>query len=388
MDPYSTYVHRIDHHLACRETEWPQRGTHYQAARSAIHEFSLWLIREGDYRGLRVPAGALERADAFLTRPIVLCGGMKSGTTLLSQLLDGHPNLLVPPGSARYFQRYCKRKLGFEKTALKWIRKLVDPTGQRPFWPIGKERDVFFAFLGSLHHLFEISEVDDDLKGLISFYLVSRKEKEGVTHWVERTTRNEFYVPKIKKAFPQALFVHIIRDPIENITSLLKWSGYKDKYNDIHYWIYSVKSQLNKAINNVNFLGEKEYRIIKYEEIVKNPQLELHSLCQFLSIPFDENLLIPTKGGMPAVSNSMYADDRATGVVFQEKNHAKWKAALSEAEKKQIVSALFQEATRLEYAYWNDEEIKQYESSRPLCMGYFKYLWAKLKNRSRLMMDW
>ena len=233
MDTYSTYIRRIDDLLVRRETEWPGRGTHYHAASSAIEEFSHWLIREGDYREFRVPSGVLERADEFLKRPIVICGGMKSGTTLISQLLDGHPNLLVPPGSARYFQRYLGKKLGFEKTALKWIRKLIDPSGQRPFWPIGKDRESLFQFLGCLHHLFEVSRHDDDLKGLIAFYIASKKGEYPITNWVERTTRNEFSLPKIAKAFPKAMFVHMIRDPLENITSLLKWSGYKEKYNDL-----------------------------------------------------------------------------------------------------------------------------------------------------------
>jgi hypothetical protein len=81
----------------------------------------------------------------------------------------------------------------------------------------------------------------------------------------------------------------------------------------------------------------------------------------------------------------MYADDRATGVILQEKNHAKWKNALSEREKTLIVSSLFEEAVHLGYAHWNREGIQRYASIAPGFMNYFQYLWAKVKNRTRFM---
>ena len=48
--------------------------------------------------------------------------------------------------------------------------------------------------------------------------------------WVEKTTSSEFYATEIIKWFPNAKFIHLIRDPRDNFASLK--SGWEERYKN------------------------------------------------------------------------------------------------------------------------------------------------------------
>ena len=47
---------------------------------------------------------------AFYERPVFVVGHRKTGTTLLQELLDGHPQLAVLPGESNHFNTFLPRK--------------------------------------------------------------------------------------------------------------------------------------------------------------------------------------------------------------------------------------------------------------------------------------
>ncbi|MFQ5422156.1 MAG: sulfotransferase, partial [Anaerolineae bacterium] len=93
--------------------------------------------------------------DRFLNVPIFLCGYLKSGTTLLTALLDAHPALVVLPGDTnllhllRRFTPLPRPQLD-EAWGAHWLKRLVNPTGQPPFWLLGQDGRAYADFLGWL----------------------------------------------------------------------------------------------------------------------------------------------------------------------------------------------------------------------------------------------
>lgn len=77
-----------------------------------------------------VPADVDVRLAAFADRPVFLCGCMKAGTTLLTQLLDDHPQLMVMPGDSHLTDFIEQRE--YEPLARHWLGRLVSPTGKTP----------------------------------------------------------------------------------------------------------------------------------------------------------------------------------------------------------------------------------------------------------------
>ncbi|MCF6366597.1 MAG: sulfotransferase [Bacteroidales bacterium] len=89
-----------------------------------------------------------KRLDKIITRPIFICGNEKSGTTLLTQLLDGKSNIFALPGDTHFIRKYGEnKKLNFENEAKHWTARMINPTGQAPFFPFGKSISVYQNFI-------------------------------------------------------------------------------------------------------------------------------------------------------------------------------------------------------------------------------------------------
>lgn len=101
---------------------------------------------------------------------------------------------------------------------------------------------------------------------------------------VEKTPANALQVKRIKKVFPDAKFILMIRDPRANINSMLKTefsTGFKFAHNiedGIH--IYRQFYEATKE-----FLKEyPEFLIVKYEDLHKKFKKAYQELSKFLEI--------------------------------------------------------------------------------------------------------
>jgi LPS sulfotransferase NodH len=109
--------------------------------------------------------------------------------------------------------------------------------------------------------------------------------KQGVEGWVDSTPTNIPHMLRIKQDFPDAKFIHIIRDPRDLVLSLDKkgWSRPLpwDKRNSLLaagvYWEWIVrKGRIYGAQLGVDYLETR------YEDLVQAPTAELAKIGTFL----------------------------------------------------------------------------------------------------------
>jgi len=113
---------------------------------------------------------------------------------------------------------------------------------------------------------------------------------QRVDRWVDSTPTNIPHIPRIKKDFPDALFVHIIRDPRDVALSLdkrgwtrpLPWDGEQRLVAAGLYWEWIVRKGRKLGAN----LG-KDYVEVRYEDLVNDPADALQKLEGFLSHPLN-----------------------------------------------------------------------------------------------------
>jgi len=109
--------------------------------------------------------------------------------------------------------------------------------------------------------------------------------KQGVERWVDSTPTNIPHMLRIKRDFPDAKFIHIIRDPRDLALSLDKkgWSRPLpwDKKNSLLaagiYWEWIVR----KGRGYGEHLGV-DYMETRYEDLVQTPATELAKIGKFL----------------------------------------------------------------------------------------------------------
>lgn len=289
---------------------------------------------------------------------LFLCGYMKCGTTLLLQLLDGHPELVVLPGDGWFMGR---RYLDCDDAAVRykkefrdhWLARIINPTGQSPFWLFGEEVEDYSAFVNHYEEWFKL--LDDKQRGhmmstVLAYCSANPQKPAGPKLWVEKTPGNEFEIERILNFFPQARFLHIVRDPRENFASLKRL--YQTRNWDWRQMSIAKKigESCAKAVFNQKELGKDRYLVLQYEKLTEDPERTLKKIQNFLGIAWTDSLLIPTVNGRNAQANTMYGDRKIIGRV-RKATKDKWKSVLSGSEKRAILNTL-KNAEKAGYS-WN-----------------------------------
>ena len=150
------------------------------------------------------------------------------------------------------------------------------------------------------------------------------------TRWVDGTPEYSFHICGLRKLFPKALFIHIVRDVTSVVRSMLNFhrvdgsilvANEQEAYN---YWFRAVSSCL---------LAERAYgpRVVfrlRYSDFVSAPESAMRSLLNFLGEPYAAECLAPLtkrinssnvpddfKIGDPATDAALV--ERATGLCAQ-----------------------------------------------------------------------
>jgi len=250
--------------------------------------------------------------------PIFIVGAHKSGTTLLRCLMDNHPQLFAIPFETHPFQilgrwilyEYRKQepititKNEILKRAQQWIQKnnrrqeimgdgfvkghldeeLFDKTFSRKLSTQINPKSILSAYFSSIYQA------------------VTSKENSNTKRYVEKSVDNVEYAIDLAKYFPDAKFIHLVRNPYANVVSLRKFKSRNFGAPLFFRLLDTLKTSYYFLHRNSNLITH--YKIITYEELVMHPEKVIPTLCSFLNIKEDELLYQPTLLGKPWRGNS------------------------------------------------------------------------------------
>ena len=266
---------------------------------------------------------------------VFLCGSMKSGTTLLLELLDGHSQLNVLPGDSWLWVRFSEKAkneiFSIEEWRNHWLRRFVNPTGQAPFWVFGDDHRDYSIFLEYMDYWFATlpdASRRPALTTVLSYFCANPKRSLSAEQWVEKTPGNEFRIDSIVSNFPRAKFIHIVRDPRENLASIKRLYYSRSWKWEARSIARSLADSYETAYENQEKLGKTNYLVVRYEDLTSNPGELMQEIAGFLQIGWEDSLLCPTINNRLAKANSMYKDRQATGVVRRSQAD-KWRSELT-----------------------------------------------------------
>lgn len=105
--------------------------------------------------------------------------------------------------------------------------------------------------------------------------------------WVEKTPMNVLHIAKIAEVFPEAKFIHMIRDGRDCAASFHRRWHYNPQWT-LFRW--------KKAVHNGRSQGRKlpdRYIEIRYEDLTTSPEKWMKKVCEFINVPFDPIVLQP-----------------------------------------------------------------------------------------------
>lgn len=194
-------------------------------------------------------------ADSNAARPIFIIGCPRSGTTLLRMIIDSHPNISCGPETH-------------------FLVDLANMTTKRwgPITRFGFDRNNWNARLRELFGRFHTD------------YMRTR----GKRRWAEKTPVYTLYLDFVNELFPDAQFVHIIRDGRDVVGSFQeRWGFWAAALAAIRVWSRHVRAarEFGRTVP-----GDR-YRELRYERLVRDPEPTLRELFTFLGEDWDPCVL-------------------------------------------------------------------------------------------------
>jgi tetratricopeptide (TPR) repeat protein len=188
-------------------------------------------------------------------RPIFVLGMMRSGTTLVEQILSSHPE--------------------------------VTAGGELPFW------------LATGFAAFDVDKRSVDLKRIAKlvglFEADLGKVSASAQHVTDKTPQNFQALGLIHLAFPRAKVIHIRRNPLDNCVSIYTTPYEKspDFAHSKESIVFAYRQYQRLMAHWRKVLPAEQFLEIDYEDLTTRPETVTRKLLEFCRLPWDDACLEP-----------------------------------------------------------------------------------------------
>ncbi len=214
-------------------------------------------------------------------RMFILVGRGRSGGTLLARLLDAHPAIFVAPESLfvlHLFRRYADvrwdaatvhrfaREVWHEERMRRWRLAPQDLAARLTATPgatLARLCAEVYAASAAAH---------DNPEAL----------------WLgDKNPLYALFCGELAELFPQARFVHLVRDYRDNVAS----------FREVPFDLSSVGAlavrwrRYNEAVLAASRGRADRFLRVRFEDLVADPRSVLGRICDFLGVPFSDRIL-------------------------------------------------------------------------------------------------
>jgi len=253
---------------------------------------------EPEYRADSIRQQDLANTEKFANvgrgaRLIFVSGAPRSGTTLVQNILDCHPDICGIPELLYLPDIFLVRRKLYTGIELGWLDLICSR-----------------------------QDVDRCIANFIESLLLPLADRSGCRFVSEKSPSHVVVFPELLEVFPAARFIHIVRDPRAVISSLLqvgirakarKKKGFEPSDRMTRLWasIEHVKSCLGAGFAAARAAPDRVLTVV-YEKLVQNPEDETKRLCGFLGIEWNEKMLHPASVkhlGEKAIVNEVWYEN-------------------------------------------------------------------------------
>lgn len=210
----------------------------------------------------------------------IIVGSGRSGTTLLRAMLDSHSEMAIPPES-HFITRLAEQRARYELGERFAVEAFVgDLVRQRRFraWGIS-EPELLDLLRRSVPR-----DYPEAIRRIFGLYA----QRRGKARFGDKTPGYVSEIGQLAELLPEARFLHIVRDGRDVTLSYLERSfGPESIAAGAVRWRELVDAGMSAGAE----LGERRYLEIRYEELVAQPEATLRSVCEFLELPFEAEML-------------------------------------------------------------------------------------------------
>lgn len=202
--------------------------------------------------------------------PFFIVGCGRSGTTLLRTMLNHHPLLGIPVESL-FIADYLRG--GEQGAPLPRLIRLLVNDYEFAEWRMPVTAADF--------------EGCTDAPALIERIHARYLAQAGKHIWGQKTPRFIRHGALLKRHFPGARFIHILRDPRAVVNSLMTSTLHRSNaLYAARRWVRDVEAGLA-----LRAAWPADVLEVRYEALVSSPEAELRRVCDFLGVDFTPAML-------------------------------------------------------------------------------------------------
>ena len=250
-----------------------------------------------------------------------ILGRERSGTTLLQSFLNAHPDIHIPNESP--FIRHLYRTYRYETN---WNQDKVlgfyeDLLGEPYFrqWSIDRE-----ALKSNLLKLAQ----PDFHSCCIEVLKSGTPDNKTISHFGDKNPQYSLIPEKLLDAFPNAKFICLIRDYRAQVNSMRRVKLETGNIAALaNRWVH-----FSKKLTDFNSNHPNQSLLINYESLVKDPHKVLSNLCEFLKVPYKDEMI--EKRTVQVASDEFYSSEHHISVKQEvsEEKISEWKEELSKSQ--------------------------------------------------------
>lgn len=228
----------------------------------------------------------------LVIQPVFVVGMNGSGTTMLVESLSRHPSIFGFMQETRLLPHIVReiRSLGDlnveENFMSAWEKVLNIPAfavangGSRPPLPRNWR------------------ELPRDVAAIIDAVFRFFASKHDKVRWCDKSPQNVQHLALLGEVFPEARFVHVIRDGRACAASFNRRWGRKPELT-----IYRWKNVVAEGRRQGSLLGRR-YMEVRYEDLTATPEYWMKGICSFLDVDYDPRVLLSREPQSEAPNSS------------------------------------------------------------------------------------
>jgi protein-tyrosine sulfotransferase len=260
--------------------------------------------------GLGHPADRFAQDRRSALSPIVIGGCGRSGTTLLRVMLDSHRRICCGPESSVF------------------RRRALEPD-------VLAERFGFGA--GEVRAIHERARSRPEfIEGFAALCL----GKAGKARWAEKTPRNIGHLREIFRSFPEARFVHVLRDGRDVVCSLRTHPRHRvveGKLVPLDTW-KPVAGCARRWVRDLEasrpYWSDPRFLTIRYEDLALRPRPALERVMAFVGEPWDDAMLEHASAPSPFRDATRFAQNPEALSAVNTASIGRWQRDLDARDRR------------------------------------------------------